>query len=81
MNVNNLAWMKGAAAFTPGDTIDRAKEKAAEQGYKPYSEGYAAFITAFAREVRTHQGTSPKKPTAPATADAGRYQAGRLAAA
>lgn len=61
MNANNLAWMKGAAAFTPGDTIEMAKTKAAEQGYRPYNEGYGAFITAYAREVRMHQPRPEKK--------------------
>jgi hypothetical protein len=82
MNANNLAWLKGTAAFAPGDTMDNAKSKAAEQGYKPCSEGYAAFITAFGREVRNHQVVVSKKaPQAVPAAEENGYRSGGLAAA
>lgn len=80
MRTNDLAWMKGAAAFEPGDTVDMAKTKAADQGYKPYSEGYAAFITAFSREVRNCQ-ARPEKAVAPATTAVDSFSSGNLAAA
>lgn len=81
MNANNLAWMKGAAAFTPGDTVDDAKEKAAEQGYRPYADGYAAFITAFAREVRLHRAETPKKSSSASSSAKENYRSSGLAAA
>lgn len=82
MNANNLAWLKGTAAFAPGDTIDNAKSKAAEQGYKPCSEGYAAFVTAFGREVRSHQAIASKKaPQATPAVKESSYRSGGLAAA
>lgn len=83
MNANNLAWMKGTAAYTPGDTINDAKIKAAEQGYKPCADGYAAFITAFGREVRKHRADTSRKATQPVPTGKGAFgtNTGNLAAA
>lgn len=47
------AWRAGELAYQPQDTMQQAREKAASHGYRPGSNGYAAFITAFSRKVRT----------------------------
>lgn len=51
-NRDELAWEKGELAYTAGDTLDMAIRKAMEAGFRPGSNGYAAFITAFSRQVR-----------------------------
>ncbi|MGN6390484.1 MAG: hypothetical protein ACTHL1_13330 [Burkholderiaceae bacterium] len=83
MKTNHLAWMKGAAAFEPGDTIDAARTKAAAHGYRPYTEGYAEFITAFSREVRSHRNRpeGERKLPAPAVVRDDAHRPGGLAAA
>jgi hypothetical protein len=52
-NRDESAWERGELAYTPGDTLETAIKKAAEAGFKPGSNGYAAFITAFSRKVRS----------------------------
>lgn len=51
-NRDELAWEKGELAYAAGDSIDMAIKKAMEAGFRPGSNGYAAFITAFSRKVR-----------------------------
>lgn len=51
-NRDELAWQKGELAYTVGDTIEIAVKKAMDAGFRPGSNGYAAFITAFSRRVR-----------------------------
>ena len=51
-NRDDLAWEKGELAYTAGDTIDMAIKRAMDAGFRPGSNGYAAFITAFSRKVR-----------------------------
>jgi hypothetical protein len=51
-NRDELAWQKGELAYAVGDTIETAVKKAMEAGFRPGSNGYAAFITAFSRRVR-----------------------------
>lgn len=54
------AWAKGDLAYDQGDTFEMGVLKAAEQGIRPGTNGYAAFITAFSRRVRSKQ-VSPRK--------------------
>lgn len=51
-NRDESAWEKGELAYMAGDTLEIAIRKAAESGFKPGSNGYAAFITAFSRKMR-----------------------------
>lgn len=57
---DETAWAKGDLAYDIGDTLEIGAIKAAKEGIKPCSDGYAAFMTAFARRVRTKE-VSPKK--------------------
>jgi hypothetical protein len=54
------AWEKGDLAYDLDDTIERGVVKAAEMGIRSGGEGYAAFMTAFSRRVRSRQ-VSPRK--------------------
>lgn len=54
------AWDLGDYAYDLGDTVDTGIDKAAQYGIKAGSNGYAAFITAFSRRVRSKQ-VSPHK--------------------
>lgn len=54
------AWEKGDLAYDLDDTFEMGVIKAAREGIKPGSNGYAAFITAFSRRVRSRQ-VSPRK--------------------
>jgi hypothetical protein len=49
------AWERGEKAYDLGDTLEMGPIKAAQDGYRAGSNGYAAFITAFARMVRRRQ--------------------------
>jgi hypothetical protein len=49
------AWEKGDLAYEVGDTMEIGIAKAAKLGIKPGVDGYAAFITAFARRIRSGQ--------------------------
>ncbi|WP_019142483.1 hypothetical protein [Noviherbaspirillum massiliense] len=49
------AWELGDMAYELGDTLETGIIKAAQEGIKPGSNGYAAFITAFSRRVRSRQ--------------------------
>ena len=57
---DETAWDKGDYAYDLGDTLETGIAKAAREGIKPCSDGYAAFMTAFGRRVRMKQ-VSPKK--------------------
>lgn len=61
-NRDDLAWEKGEHAYVVGDTMEMAMVKAAEAGFRPGSNGYAAFITAFSRKVRNTR-SSREVPT------------------
>lgn len=52
-NRDELAWDKGERAYAAGDSTDMAIRKAVEAGFRPGSNGYAAFVTAFSRQVRS----------------------------
>ncbi len=54
------AWELGDQAYDLDDSIEAGVVKAAQFGIRPGSDGYAAFITAFSRRVRSKQ-LSPKK--------------------
>lgn len=54
------AWEKGDLAYDLGDTMEIGVAKAARMGIKPGIDGYAAFLTAFGRRVRSGQ-VSPAK--------------------
>lgn len=70
-NRDESAWDKGDYAYDLGDTFETGIVKAAEEGIRPGSNGYAAFITAFSRRVRSKQ-LSPRKAAAkPADASQG----------
>ena len=49
------AWDMGDLAYDLDDTIETGLVKAREIGMRPGSDGYAAFITAFSRRVRSRQ--------------------------
>lgn len=52
-NRDESAWERGELAYAAGDTLGQAVSKAAQAGYRPGSNGYAAFITAYSRMVRS----------------------------
>jgi hypothetical protein len=54
------AWAAGDLAYDLDDTLDMGPIKAAAEGIKPGCNGYAAFITAFSRRVRSKE-VSPRK--------------------
>lgn len=49
------AWQSGELAYEVGDTLATGVVKAEQAGYRPGCNGYAAFITAFGRRVRSGQ--------------------------
>lgn len=57
---DETAWAKGDMAYEIGDTLETGAIKAAQEGIKPCSDSYAAFMTAFGRRVRIKE-VSPKK--------------------
>lgn len=57
------AWEMGDLAYELGDTVEVGIIKAAQAGIKPGWDGYAAFITAFGRRVRSKQ-LSPRRAAA-----------------
>lgn len=57
---NESAWDLGDQAYEVDDSIEAGVVKAAQLGIRPGSDGYAAFITAFSRRVRSKQ-LSPNK--------------------
>lgn len=59
-NRDESAWDKGDLAYDLGDTFEMGVIKAAKEGIRPGSNGYAAFITAFSRRVRSGH-VSPRK--------------------
>lgn len=68
-NRDESAWEKGDYAYDLGDTFETGIVKAAEEGIRPGSNGYAAYITAFSRRVRSKQ-VSPRKAALKPAADA-----------
>jgi hypothetical protein len=64
------AWDKGDLAYDLGDTIQTGIAKAEKIGIRPGGDGYAAFMTAFSRRVRSGQ-LSPYKAPPAADAQAG----------
>lgn len=60
-NRDESAWDKGDLAYDLDDTFEIGIMKAEREGIRPGSNGYAAFITAFSRRVRSRQ-VSPRKP-------------------
>lgn len=59
-SMDDSAWSKGDLAYDLGDTLETGIIKASKIGIRPGSNGYAAFITAFSRRVRSKQ-VSPRK--------------------
>jgi hypothetical protein len=49
------AWAMGDLAYDLDDTIETGVVKARQNGICPGSDGYAAFMTAFSRRVRSRQ--------------------------
>lgn len=64
------AWEMGDVAYDLGDTIEIGVQKAAKAGIRPGAEGYAAFLTAFGRRVRSKT-VSPHKVAAADPAQSG----------
>ena len=56
------AWAQGDLAYDLNDTLERGVIKAEQVGIRPGSNGYAAFITAFARRVRSGTLSAKKAP-------------------
>lgn len=54
------SWEMGDLAYDLDDTLETGAIKALRAGIRPGSNGYAAFMTAFSRRVRSRQ-MSPKK--------------------
>jgi len=52
---DDYAWQMGDMAYDPNDTIETGVIKARRSGMCPGSDGYAAFMTAFSRKVRSKQ--------------------------
>ncbi|WP_151637139.1 hypothetical protein [Noviherbaspirillum aerium] len=67
-NRDESAWEKGDYAYDLGDTFEMGIVKAAQEGIRPGSNGYAAFITAFSRRVRSKQVCPRKAAAKPADA-------------
>jgi hypothetical protein len=63
------AWERGDLAYDLDDTIEMGVVKAANIGIRPGGEGYAAFMTAFSRRVRSRKVHPHKTP--PAGSDSG----------
>lgn len=59
---DETAWEKGDVAYDLDDTLEMGVIKAERVGIRPGSNGYAAFMTAFSRRVRSKQ-LSTKKAT------------------
>lgn len=59
---DETAWEKGDMAYDLDDTLEMGVIKAERVGIRPGSNGYAAFMTAFSRRVRSKQ-LSTKKAT------------------
>lgn len=56
------AWDLGDQAYELGDTFETGVQKAAQLGIRPGANGYAAFITAFSRRLRSKQPAAKKHP-------------------
>jgi hypothetical protein len=65
------AWDKGDLAYDLGDTLEMGPIKAAREGIRPGCNGYAAFLTAFARRVRSQKLSPRKMPAQPDSAQGG----------
>lgn len=62
VNRDESAWELGDLAYELEDTIEIGVVKAAQIGIRPGSNGYAAFMTAFSRRVRSKQVAANKVP-------------------
>lgn len=56
------SWEMGDLAYDLDDTIEAGADKAKRIGIRPGSNGYAAFMTAFSRRVRSRQLSAKKTP-------------------
>lgn len=56
------SWEMGDRAYDLDDTLEAGVCKALNAGIRPGSNGYAAFITAFSRRVRSRQLSAAKMP-------------------
>lgn len=52
---DEFAWEMGDLAYDLDDTVETGVAKARSAGIRPGSNGYAAFMTAFSRRVRSRQ--------------------------
>lgn len=59
---DDSSWEKGDLAYDLDDTIEAGAVKAKRFGIRPGSNGYAAFMTAFSRRVRSKQLSAKKAP-------------------
>lgn len=58
--IDDAAWELGDLAYEIGDTLDIGVAKAAQDGIRPGTNEYAAFLTAFSRRVRLKE-VAPQK--------------------
>lgn len=56
------SWEKGDLAYDLDDTLETGVVKALRVGIRPGSNGYAAFMTALSRRVRSRQLSAKKVP-------------------
>lgn len=59
---DDSSWEMGDLAYDLDDTIEAGAVKAKRIGIRPGSNGYAAFMTAFSRRVRSKQLSAKKAP-------------------
>jgi hypothetical protein len=55
IHCDKSSWEKGDLAYDLDDTLEAGVIKAERIGIRPGSNGYAAFMTAFSRRVRSKQ--------------------------
>ncbi|HYD94380.1 MAG TPA: hypothetical protein VEC01_03565 [Noviherbaspirillum sp.] len=58
---DETAWEMGDEAYELDDTIETGARKARQVGMCPGSDGYAAFMTAFSRRVRSKQPSAKRE--------------------
>lgn len=54
-NADHAAWAKGEASYRSGDRIEDGPIRANSDGFRPGSNAYAAYLTAFWRMVRKNK--------------------------
>lgn len=59
---DDYSWEMGDLAYDLDDTLEAGAVKAKRVGIRPGSNGYAAFMTAFSRRVRSKQLSAKKAP-------------------